>query len=164
MHRSSMPCSCWGTTILTVFGGTFQSRCPSRPHWLDRSRGVGLYCAVSRRLWPVIIGVPGCAWRNLYCCRDPQWYEFGTRHVLFLYPLAALLAAAGLIALAQHSRRWLWIGGALVACHVVSVMAVFPAEMAYGNEAWGGTANTHKVPERLQCGLGAATATRQAMG
>jgi 4-amino-4-deoxy-L-arabinose transferase-like glycosyltransferase len=70
--------------------------------------------------------------------------NIGTRHVLFLYPLAALLAAAGLIALAQHNRRWLWIGGALVACHVISVMAVFPAEMAYGNEAWGGTANTHK--------------------
>ena len=70
--------------------------------------------------------------------------NIGTRHVLFLYPLAALLAAAGLTALAQHSRRWIWIGGALVACHVVSVMAVFPAEMAYGNEAWGGTANTHK--------------------
>jgi 4-amino-4-deoxy-L-arabinose transferase-like glycosyltransferase len=70
--------------------------------------------------------------------------NIGTRHVLFLYPLAAMLAAAGLIALAQHSRRWLWIGGALVVCHVVSVMAVFPAEMAYGNEAWGGTANTHK--------------------
>jgi 4-amino-4-deoxy-L-arabinose transferase-like glycosyltransferase len=70
--------------------------------------------------------------------------NIGTRHVLFLYPLAAMLAAAGLIALARHSRRWLWIGGALVACHVVSVMAVFPAEMAYGNEAWGGTANTHK--------------------
>ena len=70
--------------------------------------------------------------------------NIGTRHVLFLYPLAALLAAAGLIALAQHSRRWIWIGGALVACHVVSAMAVFPAEMAYGNEAWGGTANTHK--------------------
>ncbi len=70
--------------------------------------------------------------------------NIGTRHVLFLYPLAALLAGAGLIALAQHSRRWMWIGGALVACHIVSVMAVFPAEMAYGNEAWGGTANTHK--------------------
>ena len=70
--------------------------------------------------------------------------NIGTRHVLFLYPLAALLAAAGLIALAQHNRRWMWIGGALVACHIVSVMAVFPAEMAYGNEAWGGTANTHK--------------------
>src|SRR6202161_1253135 len=70
--------------------------------------------------------------------------NIGTRHVLFLYPLAALLSAAGLIALAQHSRRWMWIGGALVACHIVSVMAVFPAEMAYGNEAWGGTANTHK--------------------
>jgi 4-amino-4-deoxy-L-arabinose transferase-like glycosyltransferase len=70
--------------------------------------------------------------------------NIGTRHVLFLYPLAALLAAAGLTALAQHNRRWMWIGGALVACHIVSVMAVFPAEMAYGNEAWGGTANTHK--------------------
>jgi 4-amino-4-deoxy-L-arabinose transferase-like glycosyltransferase len=70
--------------------------------------------------------------------------NIGTRHVLFLYPVAALLAAAALSALAQHSRRWKWIGGALVACHVISVMAVFPAEMAYGNEAWGGTANTHK--------------------
>jgi len=70
--------------------------------------------------------------------------NIGTRHVLFLYPLAAMLAAAGLIALAQHSRRWIWIGGGLVACHVLSAMAVFPAEMAYGNEAWGGTANTHK--------------------
>jgi len=70
--------------------------------------------------------------------------NIGTRHVLFLYPLAALLTAAGLTALAQSSRRWIWIGGALVACHIISAMAVFPAEMAYGNEAWGGTANTHK--------------------
>jgi len=70
--------------------------------------------------------------------------NIGTRHVLFLYPLAALLAAAGLTALAQHSRRWIWIGGGLVAFHVISAMAIFPAEMAYGNEAWGGTAKTHK--------------------
>jgi tetratricopeptide (TPR) repeat protein len=70
--------------------------------------------------------------------------NIGTRHVLFLYPLAALLAAAGVTALARHSRRWLWIGGGLVAFHVISAMAIFPAEMAYGNEAWGGTANTHK--------------------
>jgi hypothetical protein len=70
--------------------------------------------------------------------------NIGTRHVLFLYPLAALLAAAGLTALAQHGRRWIWIGGGLVACHVVSALAVFPAEMAYANEAWGGAANTHK--------------------
>src|ERR1019366_3034254 len=44
--------------------------------------------------------------------------NIGTRHVLLLYPLAALLAAAGLTALAQHSRRWMWIGGGLVACHI----------------------------------------------
>ena len=70
--------------------------------------------------------------------------NIGTRHVLFLYPLAALLAAAGITRLAQHSRRWIWIGGGLMACHVVSALAVFPAEMAYANEAWGGAANTHK--------------------
>ena len=63
--------------------------------------------------------------------------NIGTRHVLFLYPLAALLGAAGLTALAQHNRRWIWIGGGLVAFHVISAMAIFPAEMAYGNEAWG---------------------------
>src|SRR5580704_4865739 len=70
--------------------------------------------------------------------------NIGTRHVLFLYPLAVLLAAAGLVALARHSRRWLWIGGGLVVFHIISAMAIFPAEMAYANEAWGGTANTHK--------------------
>ena len=70
--------------------------------------------------------------------------NIGTRHVLFLYPLAALLGAAGLTALARHNRRWIWIGGGLVAFHVISAMSIFPAEMAYGNEAWGGTANTHK--------------------
>jgi 4-amino-4-deoxy-L-arabinose transferase-like glycosyltransferase len=70
--------------------------------------------------------------------------NIGTRHVLFLYPLAALLAAAGLVALARQNRRWIWIGGGLVACHIISALAVFPAEMAYANEAWGGTANTHK--------------------
>jgi 4-amino-4-deoxy-L-arabinose transferase-like glycosyltransferase len=70
--------------------------------------------------------------------------NIGTRHVLFLYPLAALLGAAGLTALARHNRGWIWIGGGLVAFHVISAMAIFPAEMAYGNEAWGGTAKTHK--------------------
>src|SRR3984893_2128879 len=70
--------------------------------------------------------------------------NIGTRHVLFLYPLAALLAAAGLVALAQYRRRWLWIGGGLVVFHIISAMAIFPAEMAYANEAWGGAANTHK--------------------
>src|ERR1700684_2091569 len=39
--------------------------------------------------------------------------NIGNRHVLFLYPLAALLAAAGLTALAQHRRRWGLIRGGL---------------------------------------------------
>jgi len=70
--------------------------------------------------------------------------NIGIRHALFLYPLAALLAAAGLVALVRYSRHWIWIGGGLLVCHILSSMAVFPAEMAYANEAWGGAANTHK--------------------
>jgi len=70
--------------------------------------------------------------------------NIGVRHSLFLYPLAALLAAAGLTALVRYRRRWIWIGGGLVVCHILSSMTVFPAEMAYANEAWGGAANTHK--------------------
>ena len=75
--------------------------------------------------------------------------NIGTRHVLFLYPLAALLAAAGLAPLAQSSLRWIWIGGALVVCHIISAMAVFPAEMAYGNEALGRNGKLPQVPQRL---------------
>jgi 4-amino-4-deoxy-L-arabinose transferase-like glycosyltransferase len=104
--------------------------------------GIGL---VSRRLRQsrelAYLAVPGAIYLTAAILSG---MNIGTRHVLLLYPLAALLAAAGLTALAQHSRRWMWIGGGLVACHIVSVMAVFPAEMAYGNEAWGGTENTHK--------------------
>jgi hypothetical protein len=100
---------------------------------------------ISRRLRPrrelAYLVVPGAVY---LAAAILSGMNIGTRHVLFLYPLAALLSAAGLTALSQHSRRWIWIGGGLAACHVVSALAVFPAEMAYANEAWGGAAKTHK--------------------
>jgi 4-amino-4-deoxy-L-arabinose transferase-like glycosyltransferase len=70
--------------------------------------------------------------------------NIGTRHVLVLYALAALLAGAGAWELIQRNRRWAFVIGVLVGLHVVSAMAAFPSEMAYSNEAWGGPSNTHK--------------------
>jgi 4-amino-4-deoxy-L-arabinose transferase-like glycosyltransferase len=70
--------------------------------------------------------------------------NIGTRHVLVVYALGAVLAGAGAWELIQRNGRWAWVIGVLVGLHVVSSMAAFPSEMAYSNEAWGGPSNTHK--------------------
>jgi len=71
--------------------------------------------------------------------------NIGLRHALPLYALAAVIAGAGVAALAPLSRQWKWACGALVAAHVVSALFVLPYPLAYANEAWGGAANTYKV-------------------
>jgi 4-amino-4-deoxy-L-arabinose transferase-like glycosyltransferase len=104
--------------------------------------GIALFTGqLSQRRELAYLAVPGAIYLAVAILSG---MNIGIRHVLFLYPVAALLAAAALTALAQHRRRWVWIGGALVAFHIVSALAVFPAEMAYANEAWGGTRNAHK--------------------
>ncbi len=71
--------------------------------------------------------------------------NIGVRHVLPLYPLAAILAGAGVAALAACSRAWLWVCVALLAAHVASALCVVPNSLAYANEAWGGAAHTHNI-------------------
>ncbi len=71
--------------------------------------------------------------------------NIGARHILPLYTLAAILAGGGVAILATGNRRWAWVCGGLVAAHVVSALMVFPSDMAYANEAWGGPKNTHKL-------------------
>lgn len=71
--------------------------------------------------------------------------NIGVRHILPLYALAAVIAGAGVAALAPLSRKWTWICAALVAAHVASALSVFPNPLAYANEAWGGARNIHKV-------------------
>jgi tetratricopeptide (TPR) repeat protein len=75
--------------------------------------------------------------------------NIGARHVLPLYALSAILAGGGLAALAADGRRWTRIatavGAAFVLAHVASALAVFPNDMAYANEAWGGPKNTYKL-------------------
>ena len=71
--------------------------------------------------------------------------NIGVRHILPLYPLAAILAGAGAAALAVRSRRWMWVCAALIAAHIASALSVFPNSLAYANEAWGGAWNTHRI-------------------
>lgn len=70
--------------------------------------------------------------------------NIGVRHILPLYALAAVVAGAGVAALAPQSRAWKWICAGLIAAHIISALSVFPDSLAYANEAWGGARNTHK--------------------
>ena len=71
--------------------------------------------------------------------------NIGVRHILPLYALAAVIAGAGVAALAARSRAWAWVCGVLIAAHIASALSVFPNSLAYANEAWGGAQNTHNV-------------------
>lgn len=71
--------------------------------------------------------------------------DIGARHILPLYTMAAILAGAGAAALGVRSRGWAWVAGVLVAAHIASSLWVFPSQMAYANEAWGGAKNTHNL-------------------
>jgi len=71
--------------------------------------------------------------------------NIGVRHILPLYALAAIIAGAGVAALAPLSNKWKWVCGVLIAAHIVSALSVFPNSLAYANEAWGGSRNTYRV-------------------
>jgi 4-amino-4-deoxy-L-arabinose transferase-like glycosyltransferase len=71
--------------------------------------------------------------------------NIGTRHILPLYVFAAILAGAGVVALSSADRRWVWVGAALIAAHIVSSLAAFPNFIPYANEAWGGQRNVHNL-------------------
>jgi hypothetical protein len=71
--------------------------------------------------------------------------DIGARHILPLYAMAAIFAGAGAAALVSCSRRWLWIVIVLVAAHIVSSLFVYPNQIAYANEAWGGARNAHNL-------------------
>jgi 4-amino-4-deoxy-L-arabinose transferase-like glycosyltransferase len=70
--------------------------------------------------------------------------NIGARHVLPLYAMGAVLAGGGAWALISSNRRWAYAVTVLLAWHVGSALAVFPVDMAYANEAWGGPKQVHR--------------------
>ena len=71
--------------------------------------------------------------------------DIGARHLLPIYAFLIIFAAAGAVALARSSPRWAIVCALLVAAHIISSLLVFPNEMAYANEAWGGPKNVHNL-------------------
>jgi 4-amino-4-deoxy-L-arabinose transferase-like glycosyltransferase len=71
--------------------------------------------------------------------------NIGSRHILPLYALGAILAGAGIMALSSANRRWAWVGAALIIAHIASSLAAFPNFIPYANEAWGGQPSVHNL-------------------
>jgi 4-amino-4-deoxy-L-arabinose transferase-like glycosyltransferase len=71
--------------------------------------------------------------------------NIGVRHLLPMYAFAIIFAAAATVTLAGRSRRWAVVCTVLIAVHIVSSLLVFPNEIAYANEAWGGPQNVHNL-------------------
>lgn len=71
--------------------------------------------------------------------------NIGARHILPVYTFLFVFAGGGIAAMAAAKRSWAWAGGALLAAHLVSSLMVFPNEIAYANEAWGGPKKVHTL-------------------
>jgi 4-amino-4-deoxy-L-arabinose transferase-like glycosyltransferase len=71
--------------------------------------------------------------------------NIGVRHLLPMYAFAIIFAAAATVTLAGRDRRWAVTCSVLIAAHIFSSLLVFPNEIAYANEAWGGPQNVHNL-------------------
>jgi 4-amino-4-deoxy-L-arabinose transferase-like glycosyltransferase len=75
--------------------------------------------------------------------------NIGVRHLLPMYAFVIIFAAAGTAALAGKDRRinrgWAVACSVLIAASIISSLLVFPTEIAYANEAWGGPQNVHNL-------------------
>ena len=108
--------------------------------------GLAIYAAVTGRI--------GRMRELVYVLAPPLVYlliamasgiDIGARHILPLYAMAFIFAAAGIAALARESRRWALVGAALVAAHIAGSLMTYPHQMAFANLAWGGEKNTHNL-------------------
>ena len=115
---------------------------------------IGLLCLLALTAFAIFTGRPRKGRELAFLLLPAAFYlavamvsgmNIGARHILLLYAMAAILAGAGLAALAAQNRRWAWVGAALVLMHIGSALAVFPNDMAYANEAWGGPRNVYKL-------------------
>jgi 4-amino-4-deoxy-L-arabinose transferase-like glycosyltransferase len=71
--------------------------------------------------------------------------NIGVRHLLPMYAFVIIFAAAGTVTLARRDRRWAVACSVLIAASIASSLLVFPNEIAYANEAWGGPKNVHNL-------------------
>jgi hypothetical protein len=93
------------------------------------------------------------AWREILFLTIPPAVYFavamgsgmniGVRHILPVYIFLAVLIAGASAKLIAENRRWVYAVVALLLFQAVSVARTFPAYLAYANELWGGSSQTH---------------------
>ena len=69
----------------------------------------------------------------------------GIRHILPVYPLFIVAAAAGAVWFARKVRFFKFVLIALVVYHAATAVRVAPGYAAFANDLWGGSANTHRI-------------------
>lgn len=70
--------------------------------------------------------------------------NIGVRHILPMYAFLYVLVAGAAVTLIHRNGRWVYVVALLLAWQAFEAVHVYPAYMAYANEAWGGPADTRK--------------------
>ncbi|MGA7155789.1 MAG: phospholipid carrier-dependent glycosyltransferase [Acidobacteriaceae bacterium] len=70
--------------------------------------------------------------------------NIGARHILPIWVFCCVLAGAGLSALLQHNRRWLYPIALILLAQIATTLHASPDYIAYANEAWGGPTQTYR--------------------
>ena len=70
--------------------------------------------------------------------------NIGARHILPVWVFCCVLAGAGLSALIDHSRRWLYPVAAILLFQIATTLHASPNYIPYSNEAWGGPTRTFR--------------------
>lgn len=71
--------------------------------------------------------------------------NIGVRHILPVYPFFMTVAAAGACVLARQHRVFFFGLIALLLFHAGAAMRTAPSYIAFANDLWGGTNNTHRL-------------------
>ena len=70
--------------------------------------------------------------------------NIGVRHILPVYPFFIVAAAAGAYAFGRRFSFAKYLVVALIAFHALTAFRAAPNYLAFANELWGGTENTHR--------------------
>lgn len=70
--------------------------------------------------------------------------NIGVRHILILYVFLYVLIGGAASSLIQGSRKWVYAVAVFLFVHAGSSVMAFPNYIAYANELWGGSSQTHK--------------------
>ncbi len=82
--------------------------------------------------------------------------NIGIRHILPVLPFLAIYGSAGTWSMVQN-RKWPTLGlVSFLIFHAASSLHAFPNYLSYGNEIWGGPANTYKYLSDSNVDMGQA--------